>query len=144
MEQHNQEIGTRRDLVLYRLETARNDLKSARALFSIEDYKGANNRAYYSCYHAIDAVLAMEPIAFKKHKELENYDYEDLDEDFDDCCGCDECSDEADEADKAEDAEKSEEKAEEPAEDEAATEEGADVEVQLDAIEEPVEDVDKE
>ena len=56
----------------------------------------------------------------------------------------DECSDEADEADKAEDAEKSEEKAEEPAEDEAATEEDADVEVQLDAIEEPVEDVDKE
>ncbi len=37
MEQHNQEIGTRRDLVLYRLETARNDLKSARTLFSIED-----------------------------------------------------------------------------------------------------------
>lgn len=31
MEQHNQEIGTRRDLVLYRLETVRNDLKSARA-----------------------------------------------------------------------------------------------------------------
>ena len=27
---------TRRDLVLYRLETARNDLKSAKALFSIE------------------------------------------------------------------------------------------------------------
>lgn len=47
MEQHNHEIGTRRDLVLYRLETARNDLKSARTLFSIEDYKGANNRAYY-------------------------------------------------------------------------------------------------
>ena len=31
MEQHNQEIGTRRDLVLYRLETAQNDLKSERA-----------------------------------------------------------------------------------------------------------------
>lgn len=40
MEQHNQECGTRRDLVLYRLATARNDLKSARALFAIEDYKG--------------------------------------------------------------------------------------------------------
>ncbi len=37
MEQHNQECGTRRDLVLYRLATARNDLKSARALFAIED-----------------------------------------------------------------------------------------------------------
>lgn len=35
MEQHNQEIGTRRDLVLYRLETARNDLKSARAFLHI-------------------------------------------------------------------------------------------------------------
>ena len=57
MEQHNQEIGTRRDLVLYRLETARNDLKSARALFSIEDYKGANNRAYYSIFHAINATI---------------------------------------------------------------------------------------
>ena len=60
MEQHNQEIGTRRDLVLYRLETARNDLKSARALFSIEDYKGANNRAYYSIFHAINAVHAVK------------------------------------------------------------------------------------
>ena len=27
-------------------ETAKNDLKSARALFAIEDYRGANNRAY--------------------------------------------------------------------------------------------------
>ncbi len=36
MERHNQEVGTKRDLVLYRLETARNDLKSARILFSNE------------------------------------------------------------------------------------------------------------
>ena len=47
MEQPNQEIGTRKDLVLYRLETARNELRSARALLAIEDSKGANNRAYY-------------------------------------------------------------------------------------------------
>ena len=46
MEQRELEIGTRRDLVLYRLETAKNDLKSARALFAMEDYRGANNRAY--------------------------------------------------------------------------------------------------
>lgn len=69
MEQHNQEIGTRRDLVLYRLETARNDLKSARALFSIEDYKGANNRAYYSSFHAINAVHAVSGKAYKRHKD---------------------------------------------------------------------------
>ena len=69
MEQHNQEIGTRRDLVLYRLETARNDLKSARALFSIEDYKGANNRAYYSIFYAINAVHAVSGKAYKRHKD---------------------------------------------------------------------------
>lgn len=69
MEQHNQEIGTRRDLVLYRLETARNDLKSARALFSIEDYKGANNRAYYSIFHAINAVHDVSGKAYKRHKD---------------------------------------------------------------------------
>ena len=69
MEQHNQEIGTRRDLVLYRLETARNDLKSARALFLIEDYKGANNRAYYSIFHAINAVHAVSGKAYKRHKD---------------------------------------------------------------------------
>lgn len=46
MKQRKPEIGTRRDLVLYRLETAKNDLKSARALFVMEDYRGANNRAY--------------------------------------------------------------------------------------------------
>ena len=69
MEQHNQEIGTRRDLVLYRLETARNDLKSARALFFIEDYKGANNRAYYSIFHVINAVHAVSGKAYKRHKD---------------------------------------------------------------------------
>ena len=46
--------------MLYRRETARNDLKLARALFFIEDYKGANNRAYYSIFHAINAVHAVK------------------------------------------------------------------------------------
>ena len=46
MEQRKPKIGTRRDLVLYRLETEKNDLKSARALFASQDYRGANNRAY--------------------------------------------------------------------------------------------------
>lgn len=35
MQQRKPEIGTRRDLVLYRLETAKNDLKSSRALFAL-------------------------------------------------------------------------------------------------------------
>ena len=37
MEQHDVEIGTRRDLVLYRIETSKNDLKSAKVLLSQEE-----------------------------------------------------------------------------------------------------------
>lgn len=56
MEQHKQEIGTKKDLVLYRLETAKKDLKSAKVLLEIDDCKGANNRAYYAIFHAIKVV----------------------------------------------------------------------------------------
>ena len=69
MKQRKTEIGTRRDLVLYRLETAKNDLKSARALFAMEDYRGANNRAYYAIFHAINAVHAINGKAYKRHKD---------------------------------------------------------------------------
>jgi hypothetical protein len=34
MEQHNDDIGTKKDLVLYRLQTAKADLKSARILLA--------------------------------------------------------------------------------------------------------------
>ena len=39
------------------------------ALFSIEDYKRANNRAYYSIFHAINAVHAVSGKAYKRHKD---------------------------------------------------------------------------
>jgi uncharacterized protein (UPF0332 family) len=68
MEQHN-DFGTRNDLALHRLETAREDLKSAKILFEAEQYKSANNRAYYSIYHAVNAVHAMNGKAYKRHKD---------------------------------------------------------------------------
>lgn len=40
------EKGTTKDLVLYRIETAKTDLQSAEVLFEIPEYRGANNRAY--------------------------------------------------------------------------------------------------
>ena len=46
MTQHN-EKGTRRDLVLYRLEVAKSDIKSAKILLDAGECRGANNRAYY-------------------------------------------------------------------------------------------------
>ena len=45
MEQYNEKIGTRKDLVSYRIETAKSDLKSAKILLNAGEYKGANNRA---------------------------------------------------------------------------------------------------
>ena len=57
--QHN-EKGTRRDLVLYRLEVAKSDIKSAKILLDAGECRGANNRAYYGIYHAISAIHALD------------------------------------------------------------------------------------
>ena len=73
MMQHN-EIGTKEDLARYRIDMAKNTLKSAIALRDIEDYRGANNRAYYAIYYAISAVHALAGKAYKKHKDaLSNF-----------------------------------------------------------------------
>ncbi len=69
MEQHNETIGTRMDLMLYRLQTAKADLKSAKILLDAEEYKGANNRAYYAVFHSINAIHALEGKAYKRHKD---------------------------------------------------------------------------
>ena len=68
MTQHN-EKGTRRDLVLYRLEVAKSDIKSAKILLDAVEYRGANNRAYYGIYHAISAIHALDGNAYKRHKD---------------------------------------------------------------------------
>lgn len=65
--------GTFEDVARYKFEQAKDDLETAKILLEAGKYKAANNRAYYSCFHAIDAVLAKEPIAFKKHKDTHSY-----------------------------------------------------------------------
>jgi uncharacterized protein (UPF0332 family) len=37
------------------------------------DYESANNRAYYSMFHAIRALLALENVDFKKHSTTIGY-----------------------------------------------------------------------
>lgn len=69
MEQPKETIGTKKDLVLYRLQTARSDLKSARILLEAGEYRGANNRAYYAIFHAINVVHAVSGKAYKRHKD---------------------------------------------------------------------------
>lgn len=68
MTRHN-DSGTRNDLVRYRIETAKSDVKSAKILLDAGEYRGANNRAYYSIYHAISAIHALDGNAYKKHKD---------------------------------------------------------------------------
>ena len=68
MEQHK-ETGTKKDLVLYRIDTAKADIRSAKILMEAKEYKGANNRAYYGMYHAISAIHALDERAYKRHKD---------------------------------------------------------------------------
>ena len=68
MEQHK-ETGTKEDLVLYRIDTAKGDVRSAKILMEAKEYKGANNRAYYGIYHAISAIHALDERAYKRHKD---------------------------------------------------------------------------
>ncbi len=63
------EIGTQKDLILYRIENAKEDLKSAKILRDASSYKGANNRAYYAVFHAISAVHGLKGVAYKRHKD---------------------------------------------------------------------------
>lgn len=57
----------------YRLERAKATLESAIVLCNRKDLIGANNRAYYSIFYAIRAVLALEPIDFRRHKDVIGY-----------------------------------------------------------------------
>lgn len=61
------------ELAKHRLEQAKENLEEAQALYNIKKYKGANNRAYYSIFHSMKAVLALEPMDFKKHKDVLAY-----------------------------------------------------------------------
>lgn len=69
MELHNNNIGTKEDLASYRLQSAKDDLHSARILFEAGEYKGANNRAYYAIFHAINVIHALSGKSYKRHKD---------------------------------------------------------------------------
>lgn len=60
-------------LAQYRIEQSKENLEEAEALFAINKFKGANNRAYYSIFHAIKAILALEQTDFKKHSSIIAY-----------------------------------------------------------------------
>ena len=67
------DIGTKMDVVRHRLNVAKEDLDTAHLTFEAGQYRAANNRAYYSIFHTICAVLAKEGFAFKRHKDTLSY-----------------------------------------------------------------------
>lgn len=62
-----------KDLARYKLERAKEEMDTAVLLLNHEKIKAANNRAYYSIYYSLTAVLCLEPIAFKRHKDTIGY-----------------------------------------------------------------------
>jgi uncharacterized protein (UPF0332 family) len=56
-----------------RLNNASEDLSSAEIEYEAGHLKAANNRAYYSIFHAIRSILALEKVDFKSHAQLLGY-----------------------------------------------------------------------
>lgn len=62
-----------KDLCYYRLEKSKRCLASAKLLIQSEDYCGAANRSYYSIFHCIRSLLALEGVDFSKHADVMAY-----------------------------------------------------------------------
>lgn len=61
------------ELAKYRLERAKQDLGDTELLYKNNSLLAANNRAYYSIFHAIQAILSLERVDFKRHKDVVAY-----------------------------------------------------------------------
>lgn len=54
----------------YRIERSKEDLDAAIVMFEGNHYRVANNRSYYSIFHAMRAVLAFDGYDSKKHSGI--------------------------------------------------------------------------
>lgn len=55
------------DLVQYRIDIAKDKLKSAKILLDAGQYKDSIGRSYYALFSAVRAVLAKDQVDFSKH-----------------------------------------------------------------------------
>lgn len=62
-----------RDLSVYRFSQAEETLQSAQLCENMKFYKDAINRAYYSAFYSVKAVLAISDVDFKRHKDVVAY-----------------------------------------------------------------------
>ena len=63
----------KQDLSSYRLSQAEDSIKVAQMSYDNALFKDSINRSYYATFYAIKAVLALEEIDFKRHKDVMGY-----------------------------------------------------------------------
>lgn len=63
----------KQDLSSYRLSQAEDSIKVAQMSYDNALFKDSINRSYYAAFYAIKAVLALEEIDFKRHKDAIGY-----------------------------------------------------------------------
>ncbi len=63
----------RSSYVKYRLATAEEELENAKLMYEHGRLKASMNRSYYSIFHAMRSVLAIDSIDFKKHSGVISY-----------------------------------------------------------------------
>jgi len=62
-----------KDLILYRLEKSKQDFESAEILLGKGKYAQSLNRSYYTVFHAVRALLALDKFDSKKHSGIVSY-----------------------------------------------------------------------
>ena len=63
-------MNVKEEYARYRLEKAKEEYEAAVVLYDTGHYRAANNRAYYSIFHAMRAVLAFDGYDSKKHSGI--------------------------------------------------------------------------
>ncbi len=61
------------DLSHYRIAQAEETLRSSVVCFNNRFFKDSINRFYYVVFYAVKAVLALDSVDFKRHKDAINY-----------------------------------------------------------------------
>ena len=61
------------DLVKYRLESAKDRLRSSRVLLDNGQFKDSIGRSYYAIFTAVRAILAIDKVDFAKHSGVIAY-----------------------------------------------------------------------
>lgn len=64
------DIGGAKELAVYRLSAAKEDLETAKLNFESGHYRASNNRAYYAIFRAVSACLALKFKAYKQHAQV--------------------------------------------------------------------------